>query len=359
MSFDDELDFLDNMDSGADADLERKIAEFDAQVKQRMKILANPKRPLDQRIAAAEWLGECGEPKAIVALKRVYDKEPKNAPLRKAVIYAMGQFKALDDAIQRSPGESVADALGNPENALVLQLINNLTLDNAFGERKKISASTLSRVRLGLLLVFLVLVGLNLVTLGGGNSGNGTLPSATSTPAESPTPSGPTETPTLTETPTNTPTPTLSPTPTADPEAFRRDVSALYGVLDNLEEPGRGAYARLNQYWIDRNRTNCFEADPVIPDNFVVNPELSSRTDVPLVRELELAAQDINVILSFLRGDPTQSPTTGWADFREACTSGLINDEARIAQATNYMLFLSTSLQSARAKLDNIRNQLR
>ncbi|MCL4255334.1 MAG: hypothetical protein KJ043_16360, partial [Anaerolineae bacterium] len=98
MSFDDELDFLDDMDSGGNADLERKIAEFDAQVKQRMKILANPKRPLDQRIAAAEWLGECGEPKAIVALKRVYDKEPKNAPLRKAVIYAMGQFKALDDA---------------------------------------------------------------------------------------------------------------------------------------------------------------------------------------------------------------------------------------------------------------------
>lgn len=357
MSFDDELDLDDA--AGSNDDLERKIAEFDAQVKKHMKILANPKRPLEQRIAAAQWLGECGEPKAIVALKRVYDKEPKNAPLRKAVVYALGQFKALDQAIQRKPGESVAEALANPENALVLQLINNITLENAFGERKKISPATLGRVRLGLLLTLFVLIGVNLLALAGGANTDGGVPIATATPIFSPTPSGPTETPTLTETPTNTPTPTLSPTPTADPEAIRRDVNALYAILDNLEEPGRGAYARLNQFWTERSRSYCFEPDPIIPADFVVNPELSKRDDVALVRELQLAAQDINVILAFLRGDINQFPTTGWADFRQACNSGQLNDEARIMQATNYMLFLSTSLRSARSKLDNIRSQLR
>ncbi|HRF96787.1 MAG TPA: hypothetical protein PLZ51_16380, partial [Aggregatilineales bacterium] len=158
MGFDDDLDLLDEMGNDGDSELDRKIAEFDARVTQRMKVLANPKRTTEERIAAAQWLGECGEPKAILALMRVYKKEAKNKPLHQAVVYALGQFKALDQAIQRNPGESVGEALGNPENALVLELINNITLENAFGERKKISASLLSRIRLGLLLLFMGLV---------------------------------------------------------------------------------------------------------------------------------------------------------------------------------------------------------
>jgi hypothetical protein len=136
-------------------------------------------------------------------------------------------------------------------------------------------------------------------------------------------------------------------------------VNALYAILDNIEDPTRGAYARLNLYWSNRLRTNCLEPDPIIPDNYTINPELTARTDVTLIRELELAAQDINVILDFLRGNPNQIPTTGWADFRDACANNLLQDEARVAQGTNYMVFLTNAIQSARAKLDNIRSQLR
>jgi len=355
MSFDDDLDLLDDM-GGDNAEIERKIAEFDAQVTQRMKILANPKRPTPERIVAAQWLGECGEPKAIIALMRVYKKEPKNAPLRKAVIYALGQFKALDQAIQRSAGESVADALSNPENALVLELINNLTLENAFGERKKISASLLSRVRIGLVLVFMGLVIVNLLTMSSGGGG-APIPTPTATPTgPTPTPSI-TPTPTLSETPTITPSPTITPTPTVDPELLRADVIALTTILDDIEASGRGAYERLYRFWTDR--TGCFEPDPIIPENYALNEAILEREDVAIVSELRLAVQDINVILDFLRGTPGQVPTTGWADFRDACANNALTDEARAATATNYLLFLQTSIQSARAKLDNIRNQLR
>jgi len=357
MGFGDDLDLLDDMDNGNDSEMDRKIAAFDARVKKAMKVLANPKRPIDERIASAQWLGESGDPQAIIALMRVYKKEPKNAPLRSAVVYALGQFKALDQAIQRSPSEPVAEALSNPENALVLELINNLTLEDAFGERKKIAPSLLSRVRIGLLLLFMGLVILNLLTSGGGGGANDTAV-ASATPAQSPTPQGPTATPTLTETPTLTPTPTITPTPTLAPELLRSEVTALYALLDDLENPRSGAYARLNQFWTDRTRTVCGEPDPVIPENYVIDPSILEREDVSLVRELQLAAQDINVILNFLRGDPTQPETTGWADFRNACNNALLNDEVEVAQATTYMQFLADSLGAARAKLDSIRNQL-
>lgn len=346
----DDLDLLDEMgDAGAGDDLDRKIAEFDARVNQRMKVMSNPKRPLNERIAAAQWLGECGEPKAIRALIQVYKKEPKNAPLREAVVYALGQFKALDEAIQRNHGESVTEALGNPENALILELINNITLEGTFGERKKIAPALLSRVRLGLVVLLIGLIAVNVLVRMGGSTG-GTVAIQSPTPQESPTPAGPTDTPGPTETPTDTPTPTITPTPTVEPEAIRREVLALLTILDNIENPRSGAYARLNQFWIDRS--GCSEPNPVIPENHVIVADLTGRRDVDLVRELELATQDVNVILDFLRA-------IAWVDFREACAENVLNDPERFTQGTNYMLFVANSIQSARIKLNNIRTQLR
>ncbi|HRF97418.1 MAG TPA: hypothetical protein PLZ51_19555, partial [Aggregatilineales bacterium] len=92
------------------------------------------------------------------------------------------------------------------------------------------------------------------------------------------------------------------------------------------------AYSRLNQYWTDR--TGCFEPDPVIPENHVIDATLLAREDVTLISELELATQDINVILEFLRGNPSQVPTTGWADFRDVCANDLFADELHKAQTT-------------------------
>ncbi|HRF96786.1 MAG TPA: hypothetical protein PLZ51_16375, partial [Aggregatilineales bacterium] len=98
-----------------------------------------------------------------------------------------------------------------------------------------------------------------------------------------PTATGPTPTPsitpteTLTETPTITPSPTITPTPTVNPESLRSEVIALTAILDDIEANGRGAFARLNQYWIDLNSTNCFEPDPVIPENHVIDPALLER----------------------------------------------------------------------------------
>lgn len=120
--FDDDEDEEDN--------IAEKIAAFDREVARRMKIILSRKQDLNLRIESAYWLGNSGAPKAISALRKVYrgDKDPK---MKKATAYALGQFKALDEAIEREDDEPVMEALADESNAHIVELLQGIALGDA------------------------------------------------------------------------------------------------------------------------------------------------------------------------------------------------------------------------------------
>jgi hypothetical protein len=155
---DDELFDDEDNDDEADADLEARIAYFEQKLTHNMKVLLTRKRPVDERVDAAYWLGESGAPKAISALRKVYrgEKDPK---VRKAAGYALGQFKALDEAIDRDPNESVLEALGEEKNDHIRELLEKITLEGVEVKRSPISAGIVRRFA-GLLIVGLIVLGI-------------------------------------------------------------------------------------------------------------------------------------------------------------------------------------------------------
>lgn len=146
------------------------IAKFERKVKRNMQIIQSSKVDMDKRVEAAYWLGEAGSPQAISALRKVYLAE-KNPKLKSAAEYALGQYKAMDYAIEREPGEAVETALGRPENEIIYQLMLDIALEGKFGKRKRISTSLLVRFQMLLVVLLMILVGLNFVLLSGGSSG--------------------------------------------------------------------------------------------------------------------------------------------------------------------------------------------
>ncbi|MCU0496172.1 MAG: hypothetical protein MUF87_02330 [Anaerolineae bacterium] len=166
--FDDDDAFLDDIDSDEDpfGDADpldnrtpvRTIAEFDEEVERRIKFLLNSKNTSQEREQVAYWLGESGAPKAITALKKVYEKDKKNPNVQQAAAYALGQFKALDEAIVRDPGESVSDALERPENQPIIERLQNIALYDQRGKRPRFSRQTMTRILGGLAASLVVLL---------------------------------------------------------------------------------------------------------------------------------------------------------------------------------------------------------
>ncbi|MBC8098242.1 MAG: HEAT repeat domain-containing protein, partial [Armatimonadetes bacterium] len=143
----------------------RSLEDFEAEVDAKIRLLLAGKSDAKQRTEAAYWLGESGAPKAITALRRVYEKDTKNKGVQQAAAYALGQFKALDAAITRDEDESVGDALGRDDNQDVVALLTNIALYDARGKRRRTPTSRL--------LLFALLLTL---TLGGFIVANLTLP---------------------------------------------------------------------------------------------------------------------------------------------------------------------------------------
>ncbi len=153
----DEYDIADD-----DNDNAQRFAAFEARVNKQIKILKSRKPSTERRVKAAQWLGESGAPQAIEGLVYVYKRERSNAPLRRACTYALGQFKALDEAIEREPGESVEMALESEDNAFVSELMVDIALNGATGRRKSIPTRALLGIALLLMLTLAGLVAFNL-----------------------------------------------------------------------------------------------------------------------------------------------------------------------------------------------------
>lgn len=141
----------------------RTIAEFDEEVERRIKFLLSSKNTSQEREQVAYWLGESGAPKAITALKKVYEKDKKNPNVQRAAAYALGQFKALDQAIIRDPDEAVGDALSRPENQHIIERLQNIALYDQRGQRPRFSRQTLTRILGGLAASFVVFILIYLV----------------------------------------------------------------------------------------------------------------------------------------------------------------------------------------------------
>lgn len=158
-------DFDDDVLAEEDNTAER-LAAFDKEVDRRMKIILTRKRDLDERVEAAYWLGNSGAPKAITALRKVY-RGDKNPQMKRATAYALGQFKALDEAIERDFGDSVLEALGEERNAHVVELLQEIALGDTSGSSKP-SGGWVRRLVGILTFTLIILVALNAVLLGGG-----------------------------------------------------------------------------------------------------------------------------------------------------------------------------------------------
>jgi hypothetical protein len=120
------------------AETERRQAEFQATVQKNMDIIVKPKQyDANKRREAIRWLGEAGDPDAIPALLKVYQKD-KTPGFKEEAAYALGQFKALGEALDDDETEQetldVLDAIvlhgkfGKRANALPLILAEGLLL---------------------------------------------------------------------------------------------------------------------------------------------------------------------------------------------------------------------------------------
>jgi hypothetical protein len=165
-------DDLDDLDSFGSDDSDKLIAQFDAEVTEKMKVLRSRKADIQRRVDAAYWLGESGAPKAIMALQQVYRQE-KNRQIRSAAEYSLGMFKALDLAIARRPGETVQEALERDANIPVRELLEDITIKGRRGRRKRIPTSLLVRLQLLLVFTLIVLAALNFLSLNEDTEGGG------------------------------------------------------------------------------------------------------------------------------------------------------------------------------------------
>ncbi len=139
------------------------MADFHETARIKIKELS-AKKPAVRR-AAAYYLGEAGVDEAITKLVNVYKSDP-DASVRKAAEYALGMFKAVEEALARGDEETVVTNL------------RRVVDEGKLGKRLSIPTRRLARIEGALGVLFAALVILNFVLPGlstpgavrGGNS---------------------------------------------------------------------------------------------------------------------------------------------------------------------------------------------
>lgn len=135
------------------AEQERRQAEFQKQVRKNMEIIVKPKQfDANKRREAIRWLGEAGDPEAIPALLKVYQKD-KTPGMKEEAAYALGQFKALGEALDDPETEEEA-----------LDILDKIVLHKKFGKRANALPLILGEV--ALLILAVVLFGVGAVAMG-------------------------------------------------------------------------------------------------------------------------------------------------------------------------------------------------
>ena len=335
----------------------RTLDDFNAEVDRRIAVLRSVKQPDKVRIAAAKWLGESGDIRAIKALVQVYRHAKSSRGLRAAAKKALSHYKALDENIFRDPNEDVEDALGKEENLWIVELLQELAFNE---ERPRPRGRTLLLMNgvLAILLALLFVIFQNAPTdavsinqlMSGGGLGGGI--QATAVPAATETPSVdafgnplPTATPTFTPTATNTPEPTFTPTATeVTLDHVRLHLREMYAIMSRVDAQ-RGMLDQLRINW-ESVRANpasgpqmCIATPPELPEDYVLPAGVPERE--PALAE---ARDWINTGLSALRD--------GWRYWREGCAAGDL--PSRINPGQQSVLVATDAFNMARSFLNLI-----
>jgi hypothetical protein len=128
----------------------KKAAEREKKIEEQVKRLNAPKAK--DRREAAYWLGEAAAVSEIPELVRVYQTD-KDGGVRAAAAYALGQFKAVEEA------------LASGQQKKVEKLLHQVEMEGKLGSRG--GRGRWMRLALGLLLAFLAFVALSWIVYGG------------------------------------------------------------------------------------------------------------------------------------------------------------------------------------------------
>lgn len=279
----DEDDILDAYDEDelTEAERERREERFQKEVQRRTRILMSPKKfSREERLEAAQWLGESGEPAAIKPLVMVYEKD-KTPGMKETAAYALGQFRALGEALNDPEMEDTAFAN-----------IEKIVIHGEFGSRARTRPFRILQAILTVsLLVFLG--GGALLAISQGDPGGAAVPTLIAGAADT----------------------TDEPLATATPDTPERAAEALQAQY-NLVESDR----RLIQEQVDFAKTNGSQScDAVGGFNqataFTLSPAGQADETLPLVADsLETVRSGVNDII---------------ATYEAACAaSSAINSEA-------------------------------
>ncbi len=121
---------------------------FETKVNNNIKLLSSP--DARTRRKAAAWLGEAGDPSAIIELRKLYERDP-NYKVRRTAGESLGMMRALEQG------------LAGDDNEVVYDLLEDVQLRNKLGKRTSIPLPVLSRIILGLLTSLIVLLVFNFV----------------------------------------------------------------------------------------------------------------------------------------------------------------------------------------------------
>jgi hypothetical protein len=146
------LDDLDETPSSNASEQEKRIQAFMKQVDKRVKVArARKKVSADKRIEAIRWLGESGEPTAIKTLVTLHEKD-ETPGVKEACAYALGQFKALEFAMEE------------PETAEYAQgLLQDIIFEGRFARKASPPPRTMVMVNVVLAVLFVLILGASLV----------------------------------------------------------------------------------------------------------------------------------------------------------------------------------------------------
>lgn len=219
------------------------------------------------RRKAARWLGEAGEPSAVIELRKLYEGDP-DRKVRKAAGDALGMLRALEVGLDQ-------------DQETVYDLLEDVQLRGRLGKRVAVPIPVLARIGLGLLVSLLILLAFNFVIWPQMNS----------------TPSGDTmaeSAPNAADTPDRA-------TAIADLQAlstaFRQDVTSLQGI------------------YLDFANLNC---------------DASFNEPRPYAATLSGENEDLAPIAARLNGQVLDL-TTAKAPYNTACSESAALDESQIA----------------------------
>src|SRR5687768_11935405 len=126
---------------------DRRQTAFEQEVARRRLMLRKPKNyPAKERVDAAYWLGEAGDPQAIPELVLVYNKD-KTKGMKEAAAYALGMFKALKTAMDDPEMEDE-----------IYATTERIVFRGQFGKRYS-GASMLPQIGLAVSFVVLLIIG--------------------------------------------------------------------------------------------------------------------------------------------------------------------------------------------------------